>query len=92
LTTPHNNDRIRVYGLVMTRIYNREMYQKLADGITHCSQLEDPKLGFNKLFQNIVLEFTNKKIVLTLPEKYLGIDGIQDINPNYRRWMRANRD
>jgi len=38
------------------------------------------------------LEFTNEKIVLTLPHECLGIDGIQDIDPNDRRWTRSNRD
>ena len=47
-TTPHHNDRVRVYSLVMTRPQNREMYQQLAEGITHRSQLEDPMLSIKK--------------------------------------------
>ena len=89
---PHHNDRVRVYGLIMTRPENREMYQRLAEGVTNRKHLDDPSLGLKQLFQNVALEFSNEEVMVELTEEAMYLSGIQDIDPNDRSRMRANRD
>ena len=44
-TITHHNDRTRVFGIMMTIPDNREMYQKLGEGVTNRSGIDDPALS-----------------------------------------------
>ena len=76
----------------MTRPENRETYQRLAEGVTNRKHLDDPSLGLKQLFQNVALEFSNEEVMVELTEEAMYLSGIQDIDPNDRSRMRANRD
>lgn len=49
-TIPYHNDRFRVYGLVMNRPNNREVYRILAEGAINRRHLDGPLLGLKKVY------------------------------------------
>ena len=87
-----HNDRVRVYGLVMAKEDNREIYQRLAEGVTSRRSLDDPALSLKQMFQNIAVEFNNDDIMVELPADAFDMDCIVDINPNDYSRMRITRD
>ena len=82
-----HNDHIGVYGLIMTKGGTRDVYERLAEGCTSCRHLDDPLLGLKNMFQNIVVEFNNEKIMVQLLDESndTGITPPTSVGFNYGR-------
>ena len=91
-TTPHHNDRVRLFGMIMTLLQFREVYQKLAEGVTSRDGIDDPNLNNTQMFQNLAFSFGNEEVVITLPEEACDLDRIEEINPNDITRIRITRD
>ena len=66
-TAPHHNDRVRLFGIIMSILEYRDMYQKLAEGVTHRHMLDDTALHFPDFFANLAVVFNNEEVIVTLP-------------------------
>ena len=89
----HHNDRVRVYGIVMSLPSNREMYDRLAAGASKNRALVDnPIHHLKEIYQSIRLSFNNHDIELTLPTDALDIIGIEQIDANDNDRIRITRD
>ena len=91
-TTPHHNDRVRLFGMIMTLPQFREVYQKLAEGVTSRDGIDNPNLNNTQMFQNLAFSFGNEEVVITLPEESCDLDRIEEINPNDITRIRIMRD
>ena len=91
-TAPHHNDRVRVFGIIMTLPEFREIYQKLAEGVKERYAIDDPSLNFPEMFQNIAFAFNNEKILVTLPDGAFDLPLIEEIDGNDFSRIRIIRD
>ena len=91
-TAPHHNDRVRLFGIIMTHPEFRDIYQKLAEGVTNRHALDDPALHYAKMFQILAFAFNNESIVLALPQDAYDLPLIEEINPNDPERIRIIRD
>ena len=88
----HHNDRIRVYGLVMSLDIHRDIFQRLAKGVGNRTHLDDPAFSLPKIYQTIAFAFNNDKIVVNLPNEACDVGGIQNVDPNDMARIRITRD
>ena len=63
----HQNDRLRIYGLVISIDVHRDVFQRLAEGCISCRHLDDPTFLLKLFFQTIAFAFNNEKISVNLP-------------------------
>ena len=91
-TAPHHNDRVRLFGIIMTIPSYRETYQKLAEGVKERYAIDDPSLNFPEMFQNLAFAFNNEEVVVTLPEGAFDLPNIEEIDANDMTRIRIIRD
>ena len=92
-TIPHYNDRVRLFGIIMTLPQFREIYQVLSQGITSCAALDDTAaLHLPELFQQLAFAFNNEVIKVILPSNAYDLPLIQEIDPNDIGRIRIIRD
>ena len=91
-TAPHHNDRVRLFGIIMTISEYRDTYQKLAEGVKERYALDDPSLNFPEMFQNLAFAFNNKEVVVNLPEESFDLPMIEEIDANDISRIRLIRD
>ena len=87
----HHHNRVQVYGLIMIKGGNREIYQMLAEVYTSWRHVGKPTLGLKQMCQNIAVEFNNEEVVVNLSDESLDLDGIQDISSNDMTRVRVTR-
>ena len=78
----HFNDRIRLYGLIMSVSANRHIYQRLAEGCTARRHVDDPVFNSKEMFQSLALMFNNERVMVTLPPDYYQLGDTRGIDPN----------
>ena len=78
----HYNDKLRLFGLIMSIPDNRPMFQRLAEGASTRSALDDPSLSLSAIYQKLAFDFNNEEIVVQLPDNSEDIEGVQDLDPN----------
>ena len=88
----HFNDRLRVFGIIMSIPDNRHIYQRLAEGCTTRKHLDDPIYNMKQMFQNIGLMFNDERVVIELPPDYYAMGETHDIDPNNKSRIRITRD
>ena len=91
-TTMHHNDRIRIYGLVMSMDIHRGMFQRLAEGCITRQHLDDPAFSLQQIFQTIAFAFNNEKMIIKLPNDACDVGGIENVDPNDMARIRITRD
>ena len=91
-TTPHVNDRLRLFGILMTNIEFRPMLQRLSDGVVNREQLDNPELSLKQMFMNLALAFNNEEVVITLPDDAFDLENSEMLDPNDRGRISINRD
>lgn len=91
-TSPHHNDRVQLFGIIMTLPQFRDTYQKLAEGVTSRDGIDDPSLNTTQMFQNIAFAFNNEEITISLPEESSDLEKIEEIDPNDITRIRITRD
>ena len=90
--TPHDNDKIRLFGLIMAVEKNRPKLQRLAEGHKDWSSMDDPTLSSANIFRSLSFDFANEEIVIELPDNAGDIQGIDDLDPNDKVRMGIERD
>ena len=78
----HYNDKLRLFGLIMTIPENRPIFQRLAEGASTRATLDDPSLSLSAIYQKLAFDFNNEDIIVQLPDNSEDIEGIQDLDPN----------
>lgn len=91
-TIPHHNDRVRLFGIIMTLPQFRETYQVLGQGITSRAALDDTALHLPELFQQLAFAFNNEDIQVILPSNAYDLPLIEEIDPNDIGRIRIIRD
>ena len=88
----HHNDRVRVFGIVMTIDDNRYMYERLARGVGSKDDLDDPKYSTQQIYQSIAFHYNNPNIVVKMPDDMNDVTGAEDIDANDRMRISITRD
>ena len=88
----HHNDRVRVFGIVMTLPENREMFGRLANGPSTRNQIDDVAYHPKQIFQYFALAFNNESIVIELPPDSFDCRLIEKIDANDITRIRITRD
>lgn len=91
-TELHHNDRVRLFGILMTVPENREHFQRLAEGPTSRRHLDDPEFSLKQIYQKLVYSSDNELVQIVFPPKSLDLDKIEEINPNDYSLIRIRRD
>ena len=90
--TPHPNDRIRLFGIIMTLPRMRAYFERLCDGITNREQLDSPALSIPQIFADICLAFNNDDIIIKLPDTANDLENIDLLDPNDESRISIDRD
>ena len=88
----HHNDRVRLFGIVMTLPENREMFGRLANGPSTRKQIDDIAYHPKQIYQYFALSFNNESIVIELPPDSYDCTLIEKIDPNDINRIRITRD
>ena len=90
--TIHHNDRVRVFGIVMTIEENRYMYQRLAEGCTTRQSIDDPNFSPKQIFQTIAFSYNNESVRISLPDDMEDVDGAEEMDANDISRINITRD
>ena len=88
----HHNDRVRVFGIVMTIEENCYMYQRLAEGCTIRQYIDDPNFSPKQIFQTIAFSYNNESIHIKFPDDIDDVDGMEEIDVNDISRIMITRD
>ena len=88
----HHNDRVRVFGIIMTIPENREIYGRVANGPTGRTQIDDISYHPKQIYQSVALSFNNESVLIDLPHDAYDLSLIEDIDPNDMGCIRITRD
>ena len=88
----HRNDRVRVFGIIMTVPENRDIFGQLANGPTGHTQIDDISYHPKQIYQSIALAFNNESVNIELPFDAYDLSSIKDINPNDMGRICITRD
>ena len=90
--TPHYNDQLRLFGLLLTQEHFGPTLQRLSDGVVDRSSLDNPELSLKQMFMKLSLAFNNEDIVLTLPDAAYDLDNVHCLDPNDNLRITIQRD
>ena len=90
--TPHKNDKVRLFGLIMTIEENRPKFQRLAEGHKDWYGMDNVTLSLAEIFRALAFNFSNEDIHIDLPENADDIQGINNLDPNDITRIRIERD
>ena len=65
---PCPNDRISIFGIMMTIPTFKLHFQRLCEGVTNRAQLDSAELFINKIYVDLALAFNNEEIVINLSD------------------------
>jgi len=91
-TELHHNDRVCLFGILMTIPENQEYFQRLVEASTTRRHLDYPEFSLKQIYQKLVYSFNNELVKIDLPHESLDLDKIEDINPNDYSRIRIPRD
>ena len=90
--TPHPNDRLRLFGLLMTLPRLLPHFQRLCDGITARDQLDSVELSSKQIYADIRFAFNNDEIVVKLPDAASDLENIHLLDANDESRISIDRD
>ena len=88
----HHNDKLRLFGLIMTLEENRPMFERLACGCTERYHLDDASLSLASIIRKLSFQFGNEDIKVKLPENSDDVEGIENVDANDLLLMKMERD
>ena len=91
-TAIDHNDRIRVFGVIMSIETNRHLFERLAGGCLSWRHLDDPQYSLKQIFQTVAFSFNNEKLHIEIPNEAYDVDGIMNINANDLSRIKITRD
>ena len=90
--TPHHNDKVRQFGIIVSLQEFRDIYQKLAERVTSRYDIDSSELSVTQMFQHLSFAFNNADILVILPEVAYDLQNIEDIDPNDLTRISIHRD
>ena len=78
----HSNDRVRIYGIMMSIDSNRDIFQRLAEECVSRAHLDYPSFLLKQIFQQVAFLFNNEKIFIDLSDSAYDIDDIFNLDAN----------
>ena len=88
----HPNDRARVFGIIMTMEEYRPIFEKLALGVTHQSDIDDISMSIERMFQLVSISFNNEMVTIEMPDEAYDVPNIELIDLNDPTRIRITRD
>ena len=80
---PHPNNRIRLYGILMTKLSFRPALQRLCDGVINRDVLDNPEVSLKQIFVELALAFNNEEVVVDyLPNEAQDLEHIDLLDAN----------
>ena len=78
----HFNDRVCLFGIIMTIPKNRPYFERLAKGVANKNVLDDVDYNPKNIFQKLTWDFCNDSIVIQLPANASNVTGYESLNAN----------
>ena len=91
-TQLHHNDRLRLFGLLMTLPHNLAAYTRLGEGIKNRAVFDDPNMNPKAIFAALAVDFNNNDIIVQLPVNAMDVDGFESLGANDITRIRIHRD
>ena len=91
-TSLHHNDRIRLFGIIMSIDTNRPIFERLTEGCTSRQKLDDPQFNLKQIFQTLAFSFNNEKIFVEISHDAYDVPGVMNINANDFSRIKITRD
>ena len=88
---PNDNDKVRLFGIIMTLEKNQLKFQRLAEGHKDWTGMDDLTMSLANIFISICFDFANEDIGIDLPDNTCDIQGIESLDPNDRDRMKIER-
>ena len=88
----HDNDKVRLFGILMSLQKNRLLLQRLAECATERSTIGDPELSINGIFTQLCFDFNNDDIIIELPSNACDVEGVENLDPNNMNRITIQRD
>ena len=88
----HHNDRVRIFGIIMSIPEYRDVFSRLVNGPVGRHQKDDVKYHPKQIYHDIALAFNNKTIIVTLPPNAYDLESINEIDPKDTERIRITRD
>ena len=88
----HHNDKLRLFGLIMSIDENRPLFERLACGASERYQLDDSSLSLASIFRKLSFQFGNEDIHVNLPPNASDVQGIENVDANDKMRMVIERD
>ena len=88
----HHNDRLRLFGILMSIPGNRAYFERLALGVPDKNVLDDDSFHPKNIFQKLTWDFCNESIQVDLPSNAVDVDGWEALNANDPTRIRIHRD
>ena len=88
----HHNDRLRLFGVIMTLPHNLAIYERLSEGIKNRAMFDDPKMQLEKLFTKVANDFNNDDYIIEMPRNAEDVEGWETMDPNDHTRIRIYRD
>lgn len=87
-----DNDRIRLFGLLLSRESNHHIAERLAGGIKDKARLDDPSCSPHACYQLLAMEFNDERIKVDLHHHAIDIEGYEHLDPKDRNGIKMYRD
>lgn len=80
--TPHPNDMLWLFRIIMILPRMRAHFQRICDGITDLAQLNSPALSLPQIYIDIQVAFNNEDIIIKLPDSASDLENIHLLDAN----------
>ena len=88
----HFNDRLRLFGILMSIPSNRPLFERLASGVADKNVLDDIGMQLKNIYQKLTFDFCNDSIKVQLPPNSIDVEGWEHLDPNDASRIRIHRD
>ena len=88
----HFNDRLRLFGVLMSIPSNRPLFERLASGVADKNVLDDIGMQPKNIFQKLTFDFCNDSIQVQLPPTSINVEGWGSLDPNDASRIRIHRE
>jgi len=88
----HFNNRLRLFGIIMTIPRNRPYFERLAKGVVNKNVLDDDDFNLKNIYQRLTWDFSNDSIIVELPTNAVDVAGFDTLDPNDATRTRIHRD
>ena len=87
-----DNDKLRVFGLIMLIERNKYILQRLSEGVKERVHIDSPKYARKVMFQKLPFDFSNELLYVKLLSGAEDLDDYESLNANDSTRMQIMRD